>query len=246
MESLWSRPTEKVSFPKIWSEFTEKESKNSERLVKYRIQDLPDDRFDDAIQHLMEYFLLDAPRSKFFGAASNKAYVEDYLRPCRWRFPQKTSLVCFREGSDDIVGLNVNGVAVENDPFGEKVVNATQTDEYRQHMAISSILYKHVESPFEKYGIDKYLSCMCLSVTTEYRGLNIGQRLLEAQRPLCKALDIHVIQAIFSSDSSNHIADRVGFKVESQYTMDQLNQIYPAIPFNKFETKKFSVKSLII
>lgn len=45
---------------------------------------------------------------------------------------------------------------------------------------ISNILYENV-NPFEKYGIDKYLSCMCLSVAPDYRGLNIGQRLLEAQ-----------------------------------------------------------------
>lgn len=52
--------------------------------------------------------------------------MEDYLRPCRWRLPQKTSLVCFREGSDEIVGLNVNCVAVKNDGFGTAVEKAVQ------------------------------------------------------------------------------------------------------------------------
>lgn len=60
----------------------------------------------------------------FVGAATNKAYVEDYLRPCRWRLPQQVSLVCFREGSDEIIGLNVNGVSVKNEPFGEMVARA--------------------------------------------------------------------------------------------------------------------------
>lgn len=56
-----------VFSPKVWSEFSAKESKNSDRLVKYWIQDLPEDRFDDALQHIEDCFLPDAPVSKYFG-----------------------------------------------------------------------------------------------------------------------------------------------------------------------------------
>lgn len=38
--------------------------------------------------------------------------------------PNKTTLVCFREGSDEIVGLSVTYVSVENDPFWEEVSKA--------------------------------------------------------------------------------------------------------------------------
>lgn len=71
MESIWLRPSN-VPYPKVWLEFTAKESKNSDRQIKYWVQDLPEDRFDDAIQHLNTVFLHNAPLSKFFGIDSLK------------------------------------------------------------------------------------------------------------------------------------------------------------------------------
>lgn len=66
MNSLWSRlPI--VPYPNVWLEFYAKESRDSDRIVKYWIQDLPEDRFNDAIQHLKDHFLIDAPISRFFG-----------------------------------------------------------------------------------------------------------------------------------------------------------------------------------
>lgn len=60
----WIRPLDKVAYPNVWLEFEAKESKNSDKLVKYRIQDLPEDRFDDAIKHMKEHYLVDEPLSK--------------------------------------------------------------------------------------------------------------------------------------------------------------------------------------
>lgn len=127
-----------VPYPNIWYEFKAKESKNSDRILNYRIQDLPADRFDDSIQHLKEHFLLDAPISNFFGmkkvllnifnhkviilyenqivgAATNENYVEDYLRPVRLALQSKACMACFVEGSNEIVGLNIAYRAAKND-----------------------------------------------------------------------------------------------------------------------------------
>lgn len=66
MGPVWERSSD-VPYPKVWLEFEAKDSKDSDKLVKYRIQDLPENRFDDAVQHIIEHFLIDAPVSKFFG-----------------------------------------------------------------------------------------------------------------------------------------------------------------------------------
>lgn len=58
---------DKVPYPNKWLEFTAKKSMDSDKLCQYRVQDLPEDRFDDAIQHIKDHFLNDAPFSKFFG-----------------------------------------------------------------------------------------------------------------------------------------------------------------------------------
>lgn len=44
MDPVWCRPTDVVSYPNVWFEFTAKESKNSDRVIEYRIQDLPENR----------------------------------------------------------------------------------------------------------------------------------------------------------------------------------------------------------
>lgn len=66
----WVRPLDKVPYPNVWLEFEAKESKTSDKIVKYRIQDLPEDRFDEAIQHLNENFIADEPISRFFSNIS--------------------------------------------------------------------------------------------------------------------------------------------------------------------------------
>lgn len=134
------------------------------------------------------------------GAATNKTYVEDYLRSCRKQIPTKTSLVCFREDSDEIVGLNITYVTHKNDPFWKNVKELVkfivcipvsvhsfiikllqaQSVEYKKHMKITQICRGNVDI-FEKYNVSKCLGCICLSVAPKYRGLGIGQRLLEAR-----------------------------------------------------------------
>lgn len=48
---------------------------------------------------------------------NDKDYVDDYKRLWRAAMNQKTTLVCFREGSDDIVGLNVLVIHTKEDTF---------------------------------------------------------------------------------------------------------------------------------
>lgn len=68
MKPEWVRPVDaNVPYPKIWLEFEAKETKGSDKLVKYRIQDLPEDRFDDAIEHMKVNYLPDEPLSRSVG-----------------------------------------------------------------------------------------------------------------------------------------------------------------------------------
>lgn len=55
----WSRP-QTTEFPKIWKTFYAPDI-SSDKLVEYRIQDLPESRFDDAIKHMVANYLKDEP-----------------------------------------------------------------------------------------------------------------------------------------------------------------------------------------
>ena len=54
--------------PKIW-QVIEKKNKDG-KLMKFTIQEIPEDRYEDAIQHMCTYFLADEPTcqclSKFY------------------------------------------------------------------------------------------------------------------------------------------------------------------------------------
>lgn len=55
----WRRP-ENVEFPSVWSTFKAKDL-NSEDLVEYRVQDLPVERFEEAVKHMSTNFIPDEP-----------------------------------------------------------------------------------------------------------------------------------------------------------------------------------------
>lgn len=102
-----------VSYPNVWLTF-EASDENGD-LVQYRIQDLPEERFEDAIKHMQANFLLDEPLCRARNMVNDEQSVNDFTSI--WReaiYGAKMSLVCFQEGSDDIVGLNVLYVEEKN------------------------------------------------------------------------------------------------------------------------------------
>lgn len=61
----WKRP-ENSEYPKIWLTFKAKDV-DSEKLVEYRIQDLPESRFDEAVQFMTTNFCKDEPLNEALG-----------------------------------------------------------------------------------------------------------------------------------------------------------------------------------
>jgi hypothetical protein len=92
--------------PQIHSRFKAKD-KDSDDLVNYIIQDLPEERFEDGLNFMLKYF----PTTEPMLICKKIAEDEVALKICTdiWRdlINKKVSLACFREGSDEIVGMNV-------------------------------------------------------------------------------------------------------------------------------------------
>lgn len=55
----WCRP-KSVEYPKIWHTFNARDV-DTDQLVQYRIQDLPQSRAEDAYQHMFEGYIQDQP-----------------------------------------------------------------------------------------------------------------------------------------------------------------------------------------
>lgn len=113
MSSIWRRPAN-LEHPQIWHTFKAKDI-DSDKLVEYRVQDLPFDRYRDAIDHISGDFLKDEPFCLSKDILGNADSLEDIRRLWRKLLAQNTVLVCFKEGSDEIAGLNMVGVVVKDD-----------------------------------------------------------------------------------------------------------------------------------
>lgn len=109
----WRRP-ENLKFPSVWYRFKAKDL-NSDNLVEYRIQDLPIDRFDDAINHMISDFIPDEPMCETRDLANDIDSVKSFEALWRELLEQHITLVCFREGSDEIVGLNMVGIVMKEE-----------------------------------------------------------------------------------------------------------------------------------
>lgn len=61
----WTRPST-VACPQIWSLFVARDVATDD-MVEYRIQDLPTERIEDAMQYMLSNYLKDEPISQALG-----------------------------------------------------------------------------------------------------------------------------------------------------------------------------------
>lgn len=74
----WKR-SESVEFPRVWHTFKAEDIEN-DRLIEYRIQDLPLDRVDDYYEHLLATYIADAPVGQPLAGEHDPYIYEDYRK----------------------------------------------------------------------------------------------------------------------------------------------------------------------
>ncbi|XP_063701268.1 uncharacterized protein LOC134831466 [Culicoides brevitarsis] len=103
----WKRPHVEDSFPRVYARFQAKDSE-SEDLVEYWIQDLPMERYADAIAFMThEQYLGEETFAKGKDVLEDPEAVEEFSQLYQILLNEKLSIVCFKEGSDEIVALNI-------------------------------------------------------------------------------------------------------------------------------------------
>lgn len=115
----WERP-KSAEFPKIWHTFRARDI-CGDNLVEYRMQDLTPDRADDYIDHFMANFVPDEPVARAVGVLDDPHAAGDYKRAWAPIIAQRMPLVCFKEGSDEIVGGNMVFISTKGDTFPYKL-----------------------------------------------------------------------------------------------------------------------------
>lgn len=116
--SHFKRPVN-LDFPHVYCTFSGKD-RGGDNAVEYRIQDIPEHKFEEAVDLMATIFLPDEPISdKIYNSPeSTKTLRSIWMRSLQ----QRVSLACFRnDGSDELVAVNILEIHTKDDPEEDPV-----------------------------------------------------------------------------------------------------------------------------
>ncbi|XP_055616763.1 uncharacterized protein LOC129762485 [Toxorhynchites rutilus septentrionalis] len=236
---VWTRP-EEPPIPTVWYTFEAKDAE-SDRLVTYRVEDLTEDRYDDVIKHYRENFVEDAPFCQNKRISCDDLAMAEIVVLCKWCFEQKMTLVCYKEGSDEIVGANLLYVETSDGKEEWKLQNAA----LRDIVATNEYMTQQFNL-FEHYKVNHYLTAFGLAINRRYRGRGIATEVLKARVPLCRAFGIKLTATNFSADASQVAATKAGFESNFEVTYEDFSKMGPRYSFPGIQSKSLKLMSLKI
>lgn len=110
------------NYPSIYHTF-EARDLHSNKLIQYRVEDFPRQRIEEGIQFMVQNFFEHEVIGKTRKVKSDRVAVEEISQFWRESLSKGYSIVCFRENSDDIIGMNVLEVVSIDDPKSSLNVN---------------------------------------------------------------------------------------------------------------------------
>ncbi|XP_053682019.1 uncharacterized protein LOC128732724 [Sabethes cyaneus] len=238
----WTRPKQLV-IPQVWDTFQAKDV-DSDQLVTYRVEDLTEDRYEDAIQHFVENYLDDEPlhkNRKFSEDELSVAEVKDFWQ---WCFDQKMTIVCYKEGSREIVGVNLLHVK-GFDKMHDSEVRQTKSE----HLKDIEATHEYMTDQFQvcqHYNVIFYLTSYGLAINRRYRGREIATEMLRSRIPLCKTLEIKVTATDFTALGSQLAAAKAGFQTIVEVTYDDFSKMGPRYSYPGIKSKSLKLMSLEI
>lgn len=112
--SNFKRP-EDAAYPQVYYRFKAKD-KNSENIVEYRVQDLPEEYFKQAAKFMLEKFLPFETICLVVNAHLNQAFCDQIFEFWMEQLAEKLSIACFKDdGSKELVAVNVLVVKSQDD-----------------------------------------------------------------------------------------------------------------------------------
>ncbi|XP_055684402.1 uncharacterized protein LOC129790738 isoform X2 [Lutzomyia longipalpis] len=196
----WERP-ENIAFPQVWGRFSAKDPESG-GIANYRIEDLTEDRYDEAVNLLVEYLLPEEPMNCSLG------------------------IVCYKDNSNEICGLNLLEIFFQ----AEDGIQQNQLENKRKIAVVFEILKKKADV-YNRYKVDKYVFGRGLVTLPKYRGCGIATELLKARIPLMKALGLTLTGTVFSAPGSQGAARKAGYTEDVVMTYESLTKEEPFIEF---------------
>ncbi|XP_058839944.1 uncharacterized protein LOC131695448 [Topomyia yanbarensis] len=237
---VWTRPTNSA-FPSVWHTFRAKDV-DSDQLITYRVQDLTEDRFEDMVQHFLDNFIEEEPICVSKGVAKDATAREAAIKLWRKVLREKMTLVCYKEGSDEIIGANIVTVKTSDEVYTIDILKSAEQGDVR-------VIVEYVTKQFdalEHYGVDHRMVAYGLTVDRRYRGRGIATEILKARVPMCKALGIKLAAHPFSALGSQKAASNAGYRTDYEITYDDLAKLGPKYTLLNIPSKSIKLMSLFI
>jgi hypothetical protein len=95
----WKRPAN-LQFPTIHSTF----ERNGE---KFRIVDIPEDRYEEACDFMLKHFVPYEPKLVARNGKDDPNVLEDYFNIYMNGIRQKVSVACMKDDSNDFIAINI-------------------------------------------------------------------------------------------------------------------------------------------
>lgn len=116
MPTTWKRQ-ENLNFPKCYYKFTA-EDLEVKQLVEYRVEDIPEHRYVEAVDFMIKHFVPYEPKLIARNGKDDPLVIEDYYNKYMNGIKQKVSVGCFKAGSNEFIGVNILEVVGRNDGSG--------------------------------------------------------------------------------------------------------------------------------
>ncbi|XP_017890655.1 uncharacterized protein LOC108631325 [Ceratina calcarata] len=210
-----SFPIKKPGPPKIWNVVEIKKDKT----MKFSIQEIPEDRYEEVVEHMCKYFIADEPTCNFMNGKDDPEFVDTFRILWRDLLNEGLSVGAFIDdpngGKPILAAANMLTITSKDEKFDTNILKSKKAKDIME--AVLDLSKK--ANVFEKYGVDYYMNAFGLSVEPKYRGASLGAHLLNARTNIGREYKIPVTCTAFTSPISQKLAERCGFEtlVEQDY-----------------------------
>ncbi|XP_061706496.1 uncharacterized protein LOC133517278 [Cydia pomonella] len=212
---------------RVWSTF--QATRNDGSLVKLRIQDLPENRIDDAVHLYIKYFIHEEKLMKIAGISRNPKAVKEFqsLISELIKDPASNTMICCEDEEEgnvrQIMGVSLMSLTtVERQALFKKL--QPETDEMRLYLRWERIFDSHKQ--LKELQITSFYDDIGVIVHPRFRKLGIATEFARARRSACKAHNVAATCAVTTSIGTEKIAKKDYWDTLKEFKLHDLEQHY--------------------
>ncbi|XP_031826761.1 uncharacterized protein LOC116424468 [Nomia melanderi] len=196
---------------KVWK-VVEAVVKGQQEPTKFTIRELPEDRYEDAIDHMCTYFIAEEPICKYWNGKDDPEYVQSFRALWAEVVKQGLTVAAFvddpKGGKPILAGVNMLLLSQKGEK--ENLDGILKSERSRLLVWSMEVLIK-AGNVYDVYGTDKYINALGLSVQPSYQGAALGAHLLNARENIGREYGISATATVFTSPIAQRLAARCGY-----------------------------------